>query len=128
MDLTLIRRSQAGDEEAFAALFQKYKNLVYKTAYLMLGSVSGTSPGTVLPGGVTLPLNWDVFTNLVLDLANTPLFPDFLGTLDGAGRGNAQIFTAPLPPSSAGTTMYFAYALNKPWDFASNAVMVGIVP
>ncbi|MEA3345579.1 MAG: sigma factor [Chloroflexota bacterium] len=37
MDLTLIRRSQAGDEEAFAALFHKYKNLVYKTAYLQLG-------------------------------------------------------------------------------------------
>jgi RNA polymerase sigma-70 factor (ECF subfamily) len=38
MDLTLIRRSQAGDEVAFAALFHEYKNLVYKTAYLMLGS------------------------------------------------------------------------------------------
>jgi len=37
MDLLLIRRSQAGDEEAFAELFHKYKNLVYKTAYLMLG-------------------------------------------------------------------------------------------
>ncbi|MBE9506422.1 MAG: sigma-70 family RNA polymerase sigma factor [Chloroflexi bacterium] len=36
MDLTLIRRSQAGDEGAFAALFDGYKNLVYKTAYLML--------------------------------------------------------------------------------------------
>ncbi len=38
MDLTLIRRSQAGDEVAFAALFHEYKNLVYKTAYLMLGN------------------------------------------------------------------------------------------
>ena len=36
MNLTLIRRSQAGDEVAFAALFHEYKNLVYKTAYLML--------------------------------------------------------------------------------------------
>jgi RNA polymerase sigma-70 factor (ECF subfamily) len=36
--MDLIRRSQAGDEEAFAALFHKHKNLVYKTAYLMLGS------------------------------------------------------------------------------------------
>jgi RNA polymerase sigma-70 factor (ECF subfamily) len=32
----LIRRCQAGDEEAFAALFHQYKNLVYRTAYLML--------------------------------------------------------------------------------------------
>ena len=35
--MDLIRRSQAGGERAFAALFEKYKNLVYKTAYLMLG-------------------------------------------------------------------------------------------
>ena len=34
----LIGRCQAGDEAAFAALFEKYKNLVYKTAFLMLDS------------------------------------------------------------------------------------------
>ena len=34
--MDLIRRSQAGDREAFSDLFHKYKNLVYKTAYLML--------------------------------------------------------------------------------------------
>jgi len=31
----LIQRWQAGDEEAFEALFEQYKNLVLKTAYLM---------------------------------------------------------------------------------------------
>lgn len=36
--MDLIRRCQADDEEAFEALFYKYKNLVYKTAYLMLDS------------------------------------------------------------------------------------------
>jgi len=35
--MDLIRRCQAGDEQAFAELFRQYKNLVYKTAYLMLG-------------------------------------------------------------------------------------------
>jgi len=35
--LDLIRHAQAGDREAFAALFEQYKNLVYKTAYLILG-------------------------------------------------------------------------------------------
>jgi len=35
--LDLIKHAQAGDREAFAALFEQYKNLVYKTAYLMLG-------------------------------------------------------------------------------------------
>ncbi len=36
--MDLIRRCQTRDEEAFAALFHQYKNLVYKTAYLMLDS------------------------------------------------------------------------------------------
>jgi len=40
MDLTLLSRCQAGDEDAFAALFHKHKNLVYKTAYLMLGNAN----------------------------------------------------------------------------------------
>ena len=34
----LILRAQAGDREAFAGLFEQYKNLVYKSAYLMLGN------------------------------------------------------------------------------------------
>jgi RNA polymerase sigma-70 factor (ECF subfamily) len=34
--MDVIERSQAGDERAFAELFRQYKNLVYKTAYLML--------------------------------------------------------------------------------------------
>jgi RNA polymerase sigma-70 factor (ECF subfamily) len=37
--LDLISRAQAGDRAAFAALFEQYKNLVYKTAYLLLGDV-----------------------------------------------------------------------------------------
>jgi len=36
--LDLIRHAQAGDREAFAALFEQYKNMVYKTAYLILGN------------------------------------------------------------------------------------------
>ena len=36
--LILVRRSLAGDERAFAALFDRHKNLVFKTAYLLLGS------------------------------------------------------------------------------------------
>jgi RNA polymerase sigma-70 factor (ECF subfamily) len=35
--MDVIERSQAGDERAFGELFEQYKNLVYKTAYLMLG-------------------------------------------------------------------------------------------
>jgi len=35
--MDLIRRCRAGNEQAWAELFHRYKNLVYKTAYLMLG-------------------------------------------------------------------------------------------
>jgi hypothetical protein len=51
-----------------------------------------------------------------------------MSSLDGAGRGNAQIFSAPLSPSVVGLSMHFAYALAEPWDFASNPVLVGVAP
>ena len=38
--MQIISRAQSGDREAFAILFEQYKNLVYKTAYLMLGESS----------------------------------------------------------------------------------------
>jgi RNA polymerase sigma-70 factor, ECF subfamily len=34
----LIRRCQAGDDEAFGLLFEQYKSLVHRTTYLTLGS------------------------------------------------------------------------------------------
>ena len=96
--------------------------------YLVFGGVSGTGPGTPLPGGqATLPVNWDLFTNVVIGLANSPLFADFMGTLDGTGDATATL-TLPPVPGMAGAVMVYAYALNKPWDFVSNPVTVKIVP
>jgi RNA polymerase sigma-70 factor (ECF subfamily) len=40
VDLVLIRRAQAGDDEAFGLLFEEYKNLVYRTTYLTLGAAA----------------------------------------------------------------------------------------
>jgi RNA polymerase sigma-70 factor, ECF subfamily len=40
LDLIVIRRCQAGDEEAFALLFEEYKNLVYRAAFLTLGNAA----------------------------------------------------------------------------------------
>jgi hypothetical protein len=96
--------------------------------YLLLGSVSGTSPGTVLPGGqAVLPLNLDYFTDFVILKINTKLFFDFLGTLNAFGDGTAQLNTKgmkPISPGCIGTVMHFAYFLS--WDFASNPVAIEI--
>ena len=97
--------------------------------YLLLGGVTGTSPGTPMPGGhVVLPLNMDAFTNLVFSLLNTSMFKNFMGVLDGNGSGTATMDT--LGPFTIGgpITLYFAYCLTPPFDFVSNPVLVVFVP
>ena len=39
-DHVLIRRCQAGDDDAFRQMFEQYKNLVYRTTYLTLGTAA----------------------------------------------------------------------------------------
>lgn len=96
--------------------------------YVILGSMTGTTPGTPLPGGyATLPLNWDGFTRFVFNRLNMPLFMNFRGNLTGSGSGAAQLNAWPVP-GFGGITMHFAYALGPPWDFVSNPVAIDIVP
>lgn len=93
--------------------------------YLLLGSVTGTLPGFPLPGGQSaLPLNWDPFTDFVVLLANTPLFQNFIGALNGAGQAQAVLTTGPFPPGYVGLEIYFAYCLGLPWEFVSNPVVI----
>jgi hypothetical protein len=97
--------------------------------YLLCGTMSGTIPGTTLPGGVAvLPINRDAVTDFIYRNLGLPLFVDFNGALDGGGSGAARLDAPPLPPSWAGRTLHFAFALTTPWDFASNPVTVEIVP
>ena len=97
--------------------------------YLVLGSLSGVSPGTLLPGGQSiLPLNWDPFTGLVLSLINTPVFVDFLGILDSEGRGYPRLCSTPIPGVYCGLTVYFASCLCSPYNYASNPVGIHIIP
>jgi hypothetical protein len=97
--------------------------------YIVLGSMSGTEPGYPLPGNlVNLPLNWDLFTEMLFPLMNSNLLQDFLGQLDGDGVG-AAVLNIPVPiPEAVGMTMYFAFALNDPWNYVSNPVEIEIVP
>lgn len=97
--------------------------------YILLGSATGTHPGIPLPGGAaTLCIEWDVFTNVVVVLLNTPVFQNFLGSLDASGQAVAQLNFGPLDPGVAGTRLYFAYCLNAPFDFSSNPKEIEIVP
>lgn len=99
--------------------------------YLILGNITGTVPGLALPNSpVILPLNWDIYTNLAIMLTNTPLFKNFMGTLNKEGQGEAWFNwnQGPLPQSAIGLIMNYAYLLDGPIDFASNATTVVIVP
>lgn len=83
---------------------------------------------TLLPGGLTtIPLNRDWFTDFIMDRLNTAVFTDFWGLLDGSGNGVAQLNAPPIP-GWTGTTMYFTFATAFPWDFASEAVTIEVVP
>jgi len=98
--------------------------------YMLLGGFTGSTPGTKLPSGLeVLPLNMDLFTNYMLSFLNTPPFKDFFGTLDNNGLSTAMFDTqSPLPSLLIGTKFYFAFILLKPCDYASNCVIVEIVP
>jgi hypothetical protein len=96
--------------------------------YVLFGSMTGTSPGVPLPGGATLPLNWDAFTDIALSLVNTPVFTAFAGQLDGEGRATATLDTLGPAPVALGLTLHFAYGLHGPWNFASNPVAVRFSP
>ena len=97
--------------------------------YIILGSITGTKPGSLLPGGkAILPLNCDFFMNLVITFINTPIFVNFKGTLDDSGSAWATFDTLGPIVGTQGITLNFAYALDNPWDFASNSVAIDIVP
>lgn len=100
--------------------------------YMLLGSVTGTSPGTFLPDNAVLPLNWDTFTLLSIQLANTAVFLNTASQLDVGGQSGAGFDTlGPLPSMMVGTEMSFAFALPRKWGmswFTSNAVIVAVVP
>ncbi|MEW6745732.1 MAG: NosD domain-containing protein [Planctomycetota bacterium] len=96
--------------------------------FLVLGSVSGTTKGIPLPGGdQVLPVDWDSFTILMLEMRYSAIFTNFDGSLDGEGRATARLRLGPLPPECAGYTLYFAFACHDPWSFASNPCTVAIV-
>jgi len=97
--------------------------------YCVVGTLSGTEPGTLLPGGlVTIPLNRDWFTDYILARLNTAIFQDFWGNLDASGQASASLNVPPIQPTWVGKIMHYAFATRTPWDYASNAAAIEILP
>ena len=94
------------------------------TIALVLGSVTGTSPGVTLGsaiGLVTIPLNPDPWTDITIGLANSPVLINTKGTLDASGKAKAQIKGGPVNLSSAiGLVLYHAYLV---YDASNNFYM-----
>jgi len=100
--------------------------------YWIFGSATGTSPGTDLGGGLTLPLNFDPYFALTLGSPFAAPFSGFLGVLDGSGEASAALLLPPASdPSLAGLELHHAYVTARTFGqttFASNAMPVALVP
>lgn len=102
--------------------------------YVILGSATGTSPGTPLGGGLVLPIQFDAYSILTYANANTATFPGFSGTLSATtGRATASVvIPANLPAALAGLVLDHAYVVLDPSSgaflHASNAERVTLTP
>ncbi|MHC4944577.1 MAG: C25 family cysteine peptidase, partial [Planctomycetota bacterium] len=101
--------------------------------YCILSGYTGTLPGTLMPGGLEVPLNFDDFTWLALSLVNSPVFKNFYGKLDSSGSAEATLSTqglTPLSPHLAGTKLFFvtlAWPGGGAFEAATNPKMLTLV-
>lgn len=79
--------------------------------YLLLGSLSGTSPGIPVDG-VVLPLAFDTYTTWLLSNPSPAHLPGSFGTLDAAGAaGTTLTVPAGSPAAWAGAVFQHAFAV-----------------
>lgn len=98
--------------------------------YLVVGSLSGTTPGTVIDG-LVLPLNWDAFTGYTLNFPNNAPYSNSLGFLDGFGTGTCTInVPGGAFPALAGLTIYHAFGVSNGANvvLTSNAQSLQLLP
>ena len=101
--------------------------------YLLLGSLAGTSPGTLLPGGLVLPLNQDVLLVGMATFPNVGVFVDTFGVIDSVGNATSSLIVPSglLLPSLIGQQMHFANVIVDGTGVAveiSNLVGVVLTP
>ncbi|MEX1024035.1 MAG: hypothetical protein WD226_03065 [Planctomycetota bacterium] len=76
--------------------------------YVVVGSVTGTTPGIPF-SGVLIPLNLDGYFNSTLAQANSPGYMMSLGLLDAQGRATATLTVPAGAPIPAGLTVHHAF-------------------
>ena len=99
--------------------------------YVVLGTLSGTSPGQGF-GAVTLPLNPDFWFDATVGGINSAWFQNSLGLLDGNGGGAATLVAPLIPPALVGMVAHHAYLIHDAttlqFVLASNAVPLTLTP
>ncbi len=100
--------------------------------YVMLGSLTGTSPGVALGNGVVIPLTYDPYFQLMLSSPGSAPFKKARGFLDHNGRGRARFVVPPgSDPTLAGLQLYHAYIASPDavtFTFASEAKGLLLMP
>lgn len=93
-------------------------------AYVVLGSMSGTSPGQYLPGGLFLPLERDPYFRARIHAPSSLPVVGGAGFLDAAGHATATVVPALPHVSLHGVTLQHAFVVldagGAP-EFVSNA-------
>ncbi|MGE3171627.1 MAG: FG-GAP repeat protein [Planctomycetota bacterium] len=75
--------------------------------FLVVGSITGTTPGIPLAPGVLVPLNFDAYTQLTLEPGSPVVAPSLLLDADGAGSAAFQL-PAGTGPEFAGLVLHHA--------------------
>jgi hypothetical protein len=92
--------------------------------YILLGSLSGTSPGTTFMG-VHVPLNPDSYFNFTVNNPNSSILPGSMGTLDATGRATAAF----LPDATfINQTANHAFVVINPSSFVSEPESCQVLP
>jgi hypothetical protein len=100
-------------------------------SFIVAATLSGTSPGIQLAPGLVLPIVYDGLTAGMLQLANTPILQNGIGTLDANGRAIATFAVPPgLLSFLSGRTIHWAAAGADASGFrlATNATPLLILP
>jgi hypothetical protein len=99
--------------------------------YVIFAGVTGSSPGSPLPTGGVVPLNWDLLTPVALrwSLSNLPPFTNFVGNLDALGNAAATFGAfGPGQLTPALGIQFTLAAATSDFAWISNPLTISVLP